>query len=439
MGDFLHGIQINEDDSGPRPIAGSNSAIIGLVGTAASSELKANQVILIAGSRKDVEKYGLAISKSESPSDDSASKLPPVATEPESVAGAESSANAKKKSERKATESAAPVMAADEVPVPDSFKKDSLPYALAGILDQTSALIVVIKAESDADTHIKAAIDRLKSAESVVHQCPRILVAPGFSDNSGIRDKLAEVAGIVRGVAVVDAVDSEAYTEALTDIAGDTAGGKPGISDPRVYAVYPPLTVAVDAETTIDEPASARVAGVIARSDAQRGFWYSPSNQPVKGIVGTKYPIDFALDNVNSTANRLNGGKVATIIQQNGYRLWGNRSTATDAKWQFISVRRTADLINDALLRSHLWALDRNITSTYVADVTEGVNAYLRYLKNIGAIINGRCWADPADNTPDRIQQGKVVFSFDFTPPYPAEHIVFNSRLVNDYLVEVFA
>lgn len=55
----------------------------------------------------------------------------------------------------------------------------------------------------------------------------------------------------------------------------------------------------------------------------------------------------------------------------------------------------------------------------------------------VGAVLGGRCWADEELNTPDQIAQGKVYFDFDFTPPYPAEHITFRSHLVNDYLVEI--
>jgi phage tail sheath protein FI len=84
-----------------------------------------------------------------------------------------------------------------------------------------------------------------------------------------------------------------------------------------------------------------------------------------------------------------------------------------------------------------MWAIDRNITKTYLEDVVEGVNAYMNHLKNQGAIINGKAWADPELNTPDQIAQGIVYIDFDFTPPYPAEHIVFRSQLTNDYLVEV--
>ncbi|WP_417519783.1 phage tail sheath C-terminal domain-containing protein, partial [Marinobacter sp.] len=69
--------------------------------------------------------------------------------------------------------------------------------------------------------------------------------------------------------------------------------------------------------------------------------------------------------------------------------------------------------------------------------VTEGVNNYLRHLKNIGAIAGGECWVDPELNSPDQIQQGKVYFDYDFSAYAPAEHITFRSHMVNGYLTEV--
>jgi phage tail sheath protein FI len=185
------------------------------------------------------------------------------------------------------------------------------------------------------------------------------------------------------------------------------------------------------------QPGSSRAAGVIVKSDQDRGFWYSPSNREIKGITGTARAIDFAMGDSNARANLLNEQDITTVIHQSGYRLWGNHTCSSDAKWQFISVRRTADMINDSLLRAHLWAVDRNITSSYVESVVSGINAYLRHLKSIGAILGGNCWADPELNSKDQIQLGRVTFSFDFTPPYPAESIVFRSQMVDNYLEEI--
>jgi phage tail sheath protein FI len=206
----------------------------------------------------------------------------------------------------------------------------------------------------------------------------------------------------------------------------------------NVVLFGPPTAKEVQANAEALQPASARVAGMIARSDNDRGFWWSPSNTEMYGITGTARSVDFTLGDVNARANYLNENEVATIIQKDGYRLWGNRTCSADPKWAFLSVRRTADMINESMLRAHMWAVDRNITKTYVQDVLEGVNSYLRHLTAVGAILGGKAWADPALNTPDQISQGKVYFDFDFTPPYPAEHITFRSRLVNDYIEEIF-
>ena len=206
----------------------------------------------------------------------------------------------------------------------------------------------------------------------------------------------------------------------------------------RVFVVDPAVLVLDESGNTIVDPSSARVAGLIARIDNQLGFWWSPSNQEIYGIQGTARQIDFVLGDASSRANLLNENEVATIIRQDGFRLWGNRTCSSDQKWAFLCVVRTADIINDSLARNHLWAVDRGITKNYVTDVIEGVSNYLRYLTSIGAILGGSCWADPDLNTADQIAQGKIFFDFDFTPVYPAEHVTFRSHLVNDYVQEIF-
>jgi len=328
--------------------------------------------------------------------------------------------------------------------------KGTLPDALDSILDQTGAAVVVIRVAEGVDlTETTANViggvnsstgeyegcHALLASESKIGFAPRILLAPGFTHQRSTGNANAVVAELVgiaerlRAVILMDGPNS-------TDTAAIAAAGDFGSS--RVFLTDPWVKKLDSSGTTITSPASPCVAGLIAKSDNDRGFWWSPSNQNINGIIGSGRAVDFALGDANARANLLNASNVTTIIRQDGYRLWGNRSLSSDPKWAFLSVRRTADIINDSLLRAHLWAVDRNITKTYIEDVTEGVNAYLRHLTVIGAILGGRCWADEALNTPDQIAQGKVYFDFDFTPPYPAEHITFRSHLTNDYLSEIF-
>lgn len=396
---FMHGIEVIELDSGSRPVSTVTSSVIGLVGTAPKGPV--NKPTLIVGSRTEAIK---------------------IFGEPQ-----------------------------------DGY---TIPSALEAIFDQTGAVVVVVNVadpENESHQNEENELDPTKITEADIVggtnadgsyrgvQCllaaqsecavqPRILIAPGFTHQTtgntpnAVMTALLGVADRLRAITVADCPSSTKES---------AVAYKTNVTSARAYCVYPWVKVSRNNQI-IEEPASARIAGVIARSDNDRGFWWSPSNLEIKGIVGLAKPIDFTLGDTACVANYLNEHNIATIIQQDGFRLWGNRTASAEEKWCFLSVRRTADMINDSLLRAHLWAVDRNITKTYCDDVSESVNNYLRYLKNIGAVLGGECWADKSLNSPADIQQGKVTFDFIFTPPYPAEHVTFRSRLVSDYLEEIF-
>lgn len=327
----------------------------------------------------------------------------------------------------------------------------TLPDAMDSIFDQCGAVVVVVRVAKGVDDAATLAnvlggtnsvtgkfegVHALRGAESAVGVAPRILIAPGFTHTrtgSTANPVVAELLGIAERLRAVIIQDGASTTDAAAVTQAGDFGSK------RVYLVDPRVVKVDENGANVFAWSSPHVAGLICKSDNERGFWWSPSNQEINGIIGTERPVDFTLGDTASRANLLNEAKVATIIRQNGYRLWGNRTLSSDPKWVFLSVVRTADIIHDSLLRAHLWAVDRNITKTYIQDVTDGVNAYLRHLVEIGAIIGGTCYADPDLNTPDQIQQGKVYFNFDFTPPYPAEHIIFRSTLTNEYLKTIFS
>lgn len=329
-------------------------------------------------------------------------------------------------------------------------KTGTLPDAMDSIFDQAGAVVVVVRVAKGADdaattTNIIGGVNvatgkyegvqAFLGAESVLGFAPRILIAPGFTHQktgNAANPVVAELIGIAERLRAVIIADAPNTTDAAAIAYAGDFGSR------RVY-LHDPFDTKLDANgILVNVPASPRIAGQIAKSDNDRGFWWSPSNQEANGIVGTARPIDFQLGDANCRANLLNEKSVATTIRQNGYRLWGNRTLSSDPKWMFLSVVRTADILHDSLVRAHLWAVDRNITKTYVQDVVEGVNDYIRHLVAIGALIGGQCWADPELNTPDQVAQGKIYFDFDFTPPYPAEHITFRSHMVNDYLKELF-
>ena len=382
---FLHGIEVVDIDDGIRPIQTARSSVIGLVGTAPS----ATDALFPLNT-------------------------PAMITTPRTAAGLGTTGTLPDAVRLIHAQGIAPVIVVIRVPeVADDPDTPTINERLAAVIGGT-----------DTTTGARTGIAALLSARGTVGVTPRILLAPGFSQHKTVADALIAVAGQVRGVALIDGPNT-------TNAAAISYRREFG-SD-RAYVIDP--GVMIDGQTL---PASPAVAGLMARIDNERGFWWSPSNNPILGVTRAARAVDFELGNANSEANLLNEEGVATLVSEQGLRLWGNRSCASDPKWTFLSVRRTADMIHQALLQSHLWAVDRAVGRAYVRDVQEGVNAYLRELKSKGAILGGRCWLDEELNSPATIAAGKVYFDFDFTPPSPAEHVTFRSHLVPDYATTLF-
>ena len=380
---FLHGVEIVEIDSGPNPIRTVQSSVIGVVGTASDAETSTfpvNTPVLIAGNQQEAAKLGYT---------------------------------------------------------------GTLPGAVTAIFHQIGAMMVIIRieeGETEADTISNiiggvgddgqyTGLSALLGAECVVHVAPKIVIAPHYSSTAAVAAAMQPIVDRLRAVALIEGPNTT--DQAAIDYRKLLGSKRLFLIDPAFKA----WDTTVNADAVV--PNSAYVAGLIARVDNELGFWWSPSNQLIYGITGLARPVDFVLGDRNSRANYLNENEVTTVIQQDGYRLWGNRTCSDDPKWAFINVVRTADILNDSLQREHLWAVDRCITKTYVADVQEGVNAYMRSLIAQGALLGGHCWPDPDLNSPANLASGKVYWNFDFTPPAPAEHLTFQSILTNDYYATI--
>jgi phage tail sheath protein FI len=250
----------------------------------------------------------------------------------------------------------------------------------------------------------------------------------GATANPVVAELLSIAAGM-RAVIIADGPNTDAV---------DAITYRQDWGSARVYVVDPEVMVwDTSAKMAVAKPASPRVAGTIARMDAEKGFWWSPSNQVLSGVVGISRPIDFALSNPNCAANTLNENEVATIIQQDGYRLWGNRTCSSDPLWAFLSVRRTHDMVNESIEQAFLWALDRPFSGQLLADIANSVNAYLRSLKARGALLGGKVWIDPELNTQERMMSGELYVDFDNEAPAPLEHLTFRMHRNSDYYEEL--
>lgn len=304
------------------------------------------------------------------------------------------------------------------------------------MMEQYGALIVVVRAETSADeatqqSNIIQAIEAFKDAKSEVEYKPRVLIAPGYSHDDGVGKALESSAEKLRAVTYLDMDVAATY---LATMKRRKSYGE------RVEIMWPQEVVYdTDLNTNVPMPKSVSAAGLRARIDTERGVHVSKSNKEIYNIVGTNQPVEWALNDKSCLANILNENRISTTIREGGFRHWGNRNCSVDSKWTFETTRRVADMINDSIELNHLWAVDEPGTTQYLQDVLGGVNAYLRQLKNEGIIPGGSCWLDKDLNTPEQMAQGIYYFDFDFGVYYPAEHLIFRSRLNNGYLEEVIA
>lgn len=382
---FLHGIETVEIDDGIRPISTVKSSIIGIVGTAPDADAE---------------------------------------TFPENI----------------------PVLVTGPRMAADLGVSGTLKDAYGAVYAQGISTMVVVRVAEGADAAatlanvvgdetLQTGVWALLTAKTVTGQTPRILAAPGYTIPSApavaspVVLALLSIAARLRAVVFADGTNT-------TEADAITYAGNFG--DGRLYMIDPAVTVYdSDDADYVTRPASGYGAGVLSYMDNTKGFWWSPSNQIIKGIVGAARPITFALNSTETEANRLNEVGIATIVREDGWRLWGNRSLSSDPLWAFLPVRRTADMIYESIEQAMLWAMDRPFSQQLLLDIRDSVQAYLNELKVRGAILGGTVWLDPELNTESTLKAGKLYLDFDFEPPAPLEHLTFRAHREGSYYEEL--
>lgn len=380
---FFHGVTVTNIDTGARTISLPSSSIIGLVDTfveAPAFTAKVNVPMLITSEREAIAAFG----------PDSAITMALKAIYVRAKAAVVAVGVAK-------LESAA---------------------------EQTSAIIGGVLIDGQR-TGMQALLD----GKSKFNAQPRLLIAPKHSATQAVATALVALAGKLRAIAIIDGPGTT--DEAAMEYAGNFGSRDAFMVDPGVQ-YWDTVT-----STTVEAPASAWAAGLFAWTDSEYGFWASPSNKELLGITGTTRSVEFLDGDETCRANLLNNANITTIIRDDGFRLWGNRTLSSDPKWAFVTRVRTLYIVLDAILAGHKWAVDRSITKTYVRDVTEGLQAFMRDLKNQGAVINFEVFADSEINTASQLAQGKVYWNIRFTDVPPAENPNFRVEVTDQWLTEV--
>lgn len=318
----------------------------------------------------------------------------------------------------------------------------SLVEAVDGFYDNDGGLAIIVRVAEGADEAATLAnlvgdaaastgVHAFMTAQSLTNVTPRILIAPGYSHQrpgGNANPVVAELKGLadkLRAIFIVDGPNT-------TDV--DALAVVDEIGSDRGYLVDPNcLVFDTQTNTSVPQACSARVAGCIA----SRNFWESPSNKVLNGITGIARSIIHLPQDSAGQTNVLNAGNVATLIQRDGFRLWGNRGCGSDPLTAFISVRRVMDVVAESIEQAHDWAIDRPLSSQLVLDIVDSVNAFLRSLRNRGAILGGKAYLNPDLNTPESLKAGRLYVDFDIEPAAPLERLTFTLYRNDAYYTEL--
>jgi uncharacterized protein len=278
---------------------------------------------------------------------------------------------------------------------------------------------------------------------------PKILIAPGYSQDASVATALGAAANKIRAMALVDSAPSTSASAAIANRAA--TGNAFASTNKRTILCYPqesffdtglvptgvtlsttgaPLPTQFNA--TAVAPYSQWVAGAIAARDLANGYWWSPSNTQVNGILGPDVQLYASILDPSSDVNNLNAAGIVTVFNAfgTGLRVWGNRSAAYPSATtpdNFISVRRTMDVIEESVELAMLQFIDQPISNALIDAILASANSFIRSLIQRGALVAGAASFNPAENPSAQISAGQLVFDIDVMPPPPAERITFQA------------
>jgi hypothetical protein len=174
------------------------------------------------------------------------------------------------------------------------------------------------------------------------------------------------------------------------------------------------------------------VAGIFARTDAQRGVWKAPAGleATLVGVPELSVPLT---DTENGRLNQI-GVNCLRVKPGAGRVVWGSRTLQGNdilaSEWKYIPVRRLALFLEESLYRGTQWVVFEPNDEPLWAQIRLNVGAFLHNLFRQGAFQGSspreaylvKC--DKETTTQNDINLGIVNIVVGFAPLKPAEFVI---------------
>jgi len=208
-------------------------------------------------------------------------------------------------------------------------------------------------------------------------------------------------------------------------------GGVDKLAKPRdsKYGAYyfPWVEVYDPYKGNVFMPPSGFMAGIYARSDAERGVHKAPANEIVRGALGLKYSI------TKGEQDLLNPKGINCIraFPNRGIRVWGARTISSDASWRYVNVRRLFNMVEQSIEIGTQWAVFEPNDHRLWKRINRDITAFLLRLWRQGALFGKtpeeafyvKC--DEETNPPEVVDAGQLIVEVGMCPVKPAEFVVF--------------
>jgi hypothetical protein len=174
-------------------------------------------------------------------------------------------------------------------------------------------------------------------------------------------------------------------------------------------------------------PPAGFIAGVIAGTDSKAGggVHKAPANEPVLGIS----ELVTSVSDREQAALNVKGINIVRHRPGAGIRVWGARTIASDALWNYVNVRRLFLFVERSVRDSVNWAVFQPNNDSTRGSLRDSIAGFLFRLYNMG-MLDGTSWQDAftvqcdRENNPEAdIRAGMLTVDVQIRPVFPAEFI----------------
>ena len=269
-------------------------------------------------------------------------------------------------------------------------------------------------------------------------KCFNLLCIPPLADGKDIgpQTRAAAIRYCEKRGALFIADPGVAWQSVKQAVAGLNAAFPTRSSHVALFFPFLQASDPASAGKTITVAPCGAVAGVMARTDAQRGVWRAPAGTEAM-LKGVSAPAIRLSDSQNGELNAL-GINCLRTFSRSGPVVWGARTLAgadqAASDWKYIPVRRLAFFIEQSIQRGIRWAVFEPNDEPTWAKIRLNVGAFMHRLFRNGAFQGQtarqayfvKC--DATTTSQSDIDAGIANVVMGFAPLKPAEFVIITIR-----------